>query len=268
MHAQLDAFGDPLGDAQVFDRVTQFVGVGDVLGGDAADAFGEDFVELQGDAEGDGGQDHQFVRGVDAFHVKGGVGFGVAQLLGFFQHFGEAATLVAHLGEDEVAGAVDDAREPFDPVGREAFADGFDDGDTARDGRFKGDGDAFFIGGGKDFVAVLGDQCLVGGDHVLAVFNGGQNQLARVVDATDQLDQDIDVGVFRDFEDIFGDVQLGDIAVDIVASARHLADDQIAASAGVDDFAVARQHVDRAAAYRAEPTDAYFDRFQALLPCC
>ena len=48
-----------------------------------------------------------------------GVGLGIAQALGLFQHDAEVQALLAHLGEDEIGGAVDDAGDPLDAVGRQ-----------------------------------------------------------------------------------------------------------------------------------------------------
>jgi len=55
-----------------------------------------------------------FVRGVHAFDVEGRIGFGVAQALGFLEHHVKVQALVAHLGQDEVGGAVDDAGDPLE----------------------------------------------------------------------------------------------------------------------------------------------------------
>jgi len=63
------------------------------------------------------------VRGVYTLDIEGRVGLGVAERLGLGQHLVEARAAVAHLGQDEVAGAVDDAGQPLDIVGREPLSD-------------------------------------------------------------------------------------------------------------------------------------------------
>ena len=50
------------------------------------------------------------------------VGFGVTEALRVLQGDVEIEPLVAHLGQDEVGGAVDDPGDPLDAVGREALA--------------------------------------------------------------------------------------------------------------------------------------------------
>jgi hypothetical protein len=144
------------------------------------------------------------VGGVDAFDVEGRVGFGIAQRLRFLQHLGEGQALVAHLGKDEVGGAVDDAGQPLDAVGREAFAQRLDDGDAAGNGGFEGDHHALLLRGGEDLIAMHGQQRLVGGDHVLAVFDGLEHQLLGHAVAADQFDDDVDLGVGDDGEGVVG----------------------------------------------------------------
>ena len=109
----------------------------------------------------------------------------------------EGQALVAHLGEDEVGGAVDDAGDPLDAVGGEALAQRLDDRDAAGHRRLEGDHHALLLRGGEDLVAVHGEQRLVGGDHVLAVGDGLQHQFLGDAVAADQLDDDVDLRVGR-----------------------------------------------------------------------
>ena len=169
VHAQLDAGRGAARDAEQLDAVAEFLGVFHILAGELRDALGISLVELHRYAEGDRRQDGELVRGIDALDVEGRIGLGVAQGLRLFQHVVERRPLVAHLAEDEVAGAVDDAGQPLDTVRGEALAQRLDDGNAARHRRLERDHHALGLRRGEDFVAVLGDQVLVGGDHVLAV---------------------------------------------------------------------------------------------------
>ena len=139
MHAQLDALGGALGDAQQLDAVAQLLGVADVRRLQLGDAFHVRLVELHRDAEGDGAHDGRLVRGVDAFDVEGRVGLGVAAALRVLQRLLERDALVAHLGQDEVRGAVDDAGDPLDAVGRKALTQRLDDGNAAGHGSLEGE---------------------------------------------------------------------------------------------------------------------------------
>src|SRR5471032_1259461 len=195
--------------AQVLDAVAQGFGVIHVGGGQLGDAFGVGLVELQRDAKGDGRQDGQLVRGVDAFHVESRVGFGVTQGLGFGQHVFEGTALLAHFGEDEVTGAVDDPGHPVDAVGGQAFTDRLDHRNSTGHGRFERHDHALLARLGEDLVAMYGNQRLVGGDHVFTVLNGLEHQLAGHGIATNQLDDDIDFRVGRHGEDIVGNRNTG-----------------------------------------------------------
>ena len=195
MHAQLHAFRRALGDAQQLDAIAELFGVFDVGRIQLGDAFDVGLVELHRDAERQRGQDGDLVRRIHAFDVEGRVGLGVAQTLRLFQHGVEAQALVAHLGQDEVGGAVDDARDPLDAVGGQAFAQRLDDGDAAGHRRLERDHHALVLRRLEYLVAVRGQQRLVGGDHMLAVGDGLQHQLFRHAVAADQFDDDIH---FRD----------------------------------------------------------------------
>ena len=49
------------------------------------------------------------MRGVEAANVEGRIGLGIALGLRFLQHIVEGPALLLHLGQDVVAGAVEDA---------------------------------------------------------------------------------------------------------------------------------------------------------------
>src|SRR4029077_11465715 len=105
----------------------ELLGIGDVGGGDVADALDVDAGEIDLAAKGDAGQDGELVGGVDAVDVEGGVSLGIAQALRIGEHVGELAATLAHRGQDVVAGAVEDAVDPLDAVGGQAFAQQLDD---------------------------------------------------------------------------------------------------------------------------------------------
>ena len=144
------------GLGQQLDGVAQLAGEADVdLRGARRCRGGRWPSSGTGDAEGDLGQDGQLVGGVGAVHVERRVGLGVAAPLGLGERLGVAAALLAHAGEDEVAGAVEDALERQDLVGRQALGQGGDDRDAAADAGLEGDGPAVAPGGVEDLGAVL-----------------------------------------------------------------------------------------------------------------
>ena len=262
MHAQLYAFGCPARDAEQLDAVTELLGVADIFLGKFGDALGIGLVQLHRDAEGDRRHDGELVRGIDAFDVEGRIGFGIAQALRLFQHRAEGETLVAHFRQDEVRGAVDDAGDPFDAVGGEAFAQGLDDRDAAGDRAFERDHHALGLRRRENFVAVGREQRLVRGDHMLAVGDRLQHQLARDAIAADQLDHDVDRRVVDHFPGVGGDC--GPVSDQLPRPreilVRDLDDADAAPGAALDFLLVAREHVPGAAADRAYAQQPDADR--------
>ena len=124
-------------------------------------------------------QQHQLGAGVVAVDIGAGVGFGIAQRLRLFQHRRQRHAALFHLGEDVVAGAVEDAVERRDVVARDAFAQHRVDRDAAADAGFHGQVDAGADGAVPDLRPAGGHQFLVGGDHRFAVLNGGFDNLAK-----------------------------------------------------------------------------------------
>jgi hypothetical protein len=76
----------------------------------------------------------------------------------------------------------------------QAFAQGLDDGDAARRRRFELQSDAVFFRQIGQRLAMLGQQRLVGGYHMLAIGQRSFHQLARdALIAADQFDHDIGI---------------------------------------------------------------------------
>ena len=121
-------------------------------------------------AEGQVGQDRQLLGRIRAVDVHGRVHLGVAQSLGFLDGVGVGNVFLFHLGEDEVAGAVENGRDRFDLVGRQALADVGDDRNAAGHRSLEGDRPAQFASPIEQLRPMLGQQGLVGRDHVLAAF--------------------------------------------------------------------------------------------------
>ncbi len=199
MHTRGDAGGQPAGDAEQLDAVAELGCVGDVERGDGADAL--DMHRLEGDraAEGDGGEDGQFMRRVDAVDIERGVAFGVAQRLRFGQHFFEFAAALAHHGQDVVAGAVEDAGDGVDVVAGQALPQGFDDRDAAGDRGLEAQGQTAALSQSGEAAAMHREQRLVGGDDGFA---GSECCLhegpGRAFGAADQLDHHVHRGIVRE----------------------------------------------------------------------
>jgi len=197
---------------------------------------------------------------------KVGVGFGIAQSLRFLEHDIEVETLVAHFGKDEVGGAVDDAGNPLNAVGSQAFTQGLDDRDATGHGRFERHHHALFLGGLEDFIAVRGNQRLVGGNHVLAVGNRLQHQILGDAITADQFDDDIDVriadqqiGIVDDFHFSVG--QLGGARR---VQVGHHGNFNGASCTPRNFFLIALQHIESTGTHGADAEQTYFDGFHIV----
>ena len=198
VHALLDAALGEQGHAEQLDAVAEVLGGLDVGLGDGLDALHVDLVEGDAGAEGEAGQQRKLVGGIEAADVEGRIGLGVALGLRFLEHVGEGAVLVLHLGQDVVAGAVEDAVDAADLVARQRLAQRLDDRDAASHRRLEIQGHAVLLGEPGQLHAVPREQGLVGGDHRLA---GRQRRLhggfGRAVVAADQLHEDVDGRIGR-----------------------------------------------------------------------
>ena len=169
-----------------------------------------DLVRLGRDAERDLRQDRELVGGVGAVHVERRVGLGVAELLRLGEGVGVAQAALGHRGEDEVRGAVEDALDGGDLVGRQALAQRADDRHAAGDRGLEADGALGLAGGLEDLVARVGEQRLVRGDDVLAGREGVEHDLLRGGRAADEFDDDVDRGVVDRGGEVGGDEFAGE----------------------------------------------------------
>src|SRR5690349_16446728 len=96
MHAGLDATAVALGVSDELDGVTELAGVAEVDGLDALDPLAVDVRRPDTDLVGDGPEDRQLVRGVEAFDVVGGVGLRVTCRLRFLDRVVEGQATGTH----------------------------------------------------------------------------------------------------------------------------------------------------------------------------
>ncbi len=155
--------------ATSFDAVAELLGVTQIGGFETVDATAGNIAPVDAGAEGQVSEDGQFLRGFGAIDVERGVGFCITEPLRFFDGGVVVGPLLFHLREDEIAGAVQDAAERLNLVGREALADVGDDRNAAGDRRFERDAHIECAGAIEQLGAVLGEQSFVGGDDIFAV---------------------------------------------------------------------------------------------------
>ncbi len=165
--------------------------VGDVVGLDLGDPLVGDVAEAHRRVEGEPREDRHLRRCVGPPDVLGRVGLRVAELLRARQGLFVARTGRRHLREDEVGRPVDDPQHLLDPGRGQALLDHPDHRDDAGDGGLEAQLHPGLTGGGEELVAVLGDELLVRGDHVLARPQRPEHIVARRVGAAHQLDDDV-----------------------------------------------------------------------------
>ncbi len=194
MHAlkQLPLAG--FGQADKLDAKAQsrrLVDIGEFHG---ADALGGDGRKIDAGAKGQGGQDRQFMGGIDAIDIKTGVGLGIAGGLGFGEDMAEIQPFIFHPRQDIIAGAVEQAINPGDAVGGHALRQALDDGDATGDRGFIFEREALGFGGSGKVKAMVRQHRLVGGDQRLAGRQRAPCQgQRRAIGTADQFDNDIDI---------------------------------------------------------------------------
>ena len=270
MHAQFEAGRLAFGNAQQLDAVAQLFGVTDVLLRQLRDAFYIGLIELYRDTKADRRHDRQLVRGIDAFDVEGRIRLGIPLALGFLQNIGKRRALGAHFREDEIAGAVDDAGDPFDAVGTQSFAQRLDDRNTAADRGLEGHHHALLARGRKNLVAVQRQQGLIRGDDVFAVGNRLQHQVLGNGVATDQFDDNVDLRVIHHLKRVRSHPRriTGNGFGPRNILVRDHGDADGAARPARNFLAVTLEYLERAATDSTGAQQSHIDRFHCLPVSC
>jgi hypothetical protein len=148
---------------------------------------------------------------LDAVDVERRVCLRVAELLRVCQHLGELAPALAHLRQDVIAGAVQDAGDAQDAVAGEPLTQGLDHRNAAGDRGLECQRDTAFLRGGRERGAMHGQHCLVGGDDRLAGSNRSLDQGSGwTIGAADQLHDHINCGIRGERHGIFVPAQPGE----------------------------------------------------------
>ena len=138
------------------------------------------------------------MSGVDPFDVEGRVGLGIPLGLGIPEDGGKFIVVIGHARQNVIAGTVQDAENAAEIIGAEVLLDGRDDRDPPSDRGLEQNLHPFFNGRPDDFLAMEGQQRLVGRDHMFTVFDGLENKGAGRFIAPDQFDDHIDLGIGQD----------------------------------------------------------------------
>ena len=119
-------------------------------------------------SKGQRGQNTNFPAGVMPIHVGGGVLFGVSFVLCLLQRLLKGEARLYHSGQDIVRGAIEDADDLGQLVGRQTGGQGAEDGDTAPYAGLKEIAHSVLLGQLEQLIAVGGHQLLIGGDNALS----------------------------------------------------------------------------------------------------
>ena len=244
-----------LADADEADAVAEGGGLRDVGGKDVADAADRDIVKRRLRAEGDRGEDRQLVRGIDAVDVEAGIRLRISQRLCLGEHLGKVAALRLHLGQDEIAGAVEDAVDVADDVGRRTFAQALDDRDAAGHRRLELEWHAGPFGLLCQFQPVMGEHRLVRGDEAAPGGKrvAGQRQ-RRTVRSADQFDHHIGLSMGGECGGVVDPVETRQIDAAILGPVAGGYRDDLdrAARAPGNQVAIGVQQANDTAPYRAK----------------
>ncbi|MDO9636562.1 MAG: mechanosensitive ion channel, partial [Thiobacillus sp.] len=137
---------------------------------------------------------YRLKKAFDAADIEIWVGFEIAQLSGLFEHLLVRKASGLHPGQDIIAGAVHHAHDAAHLVACQPFGQGLDYRDSTCDCGLEPDNPALSLGGEGEVVTVMGQQGLVGGDHILARRDGGfGRQTGGAFVAAHDFDKDIDI---------------------------------------------------------------------------
>src|SRR5690606_29402613 len=195
--------------------------------------------------------------------IEGGIRLGVAQALRFGEHRVEWQATRLHFGKNEVGGAIDDAGNPVDTVGGQAFANRLDDWNAASHGGLEHHHHALAAGSVKDLIAVLGQQRRVGGDHGLALADRLHDPLTRSGFAADEFRHDSDIRVARELEAVSGDAHTAAAqqpAPHFSLAPRHARHFAATSAASCDFVSVLLQYLPRTPEHHAQTEHADFSR--------
>ena len=107
---------DFLGDGEQLDHKTHIPRGRHIVSRHIGDPLDVHISQRHPRMEGQLGQDRGLRRGVMAVHIQRRIGFQISEGVGLSENVGVLHTLLVHLGEHEVGGAVDDAHDFADTI--------------------------------------------------------------------------------------------------------------------------------------------------------
>ncbi len=204
------------------------------------------------------------MRGIYAVDIETGVGLGKTLGLRVAQHIGKIPALALHFRQDEIAGAVEDAIYPVDPVGRRAIAQPLNHRNTACDCGLEFQRGVLCLGQRAQFGTMMRDHRLVGRHQRSGVAQSLPRQGQRgSVRSADQLDDNIDVGRSCQLTHVVDPPIGGDVDTAILGPVARIDRDNLYGASGAarDQRGIFLRQADHAGADGAEAGKSDAKRF-------
>ena len=203
MHTYVDALIGVARDGEQLDGIAELFRHFHIDAGYGTDSLHVHVVGGDAGSESDRGKNGDFRSCVEAVNVGRGVGFRVAQGLGLRERLFKGKPLVTHGRQNKIAGAVDDAGDPFDAVGGKAFAQTLDDRNAPCHGSFIRYGHSLFGCRRENFIAMQRKKRLIGRYDMLAGGNGFKHQTLGWLNAAHYFHDDVDFRIIDQIVPVF-----------------------------------------------------------------
>ena len=195
------------------------LGLSDITGKDITNSDRFDRVKIEARAERQRSQNRQLVRGIDPVDIKRRVSFGIAKRLRIGEHRAKIARFGFHRGQDVIAGAVENAVDLYDLVGRCTFAKPFDHGNSTCNRSFIFECSACTLCSLSQFKPMVSDHRLIGSDESAAVRDcAACKDERRAVAAADEFDDNIDIVACRQLRCVIDPIKTRQINPAITAA--------------------------------------------------
>ena len=177
---------------------TLFLRPCNVCRGDRRNADAGNVLFLDIHAEGKVGGEDELAPRVKSFHIRGGIGLGVAELLCLLQGGGIVRAGIRHGREHIVRRAVEDALDRSDFIKLRCAGEGSEPGNAAACGGGAAQRHAHFFGKGSERIKAGAHELFVRRDDVLARAHGCVEVAVCRFDAAHDLHHNINRGIAHD----------------------------------------------------------------------
>ena len=108
------------------------------------------------------------MSGIDSLNIKRRICLGITKFLRLGQYICKIAAFIAHLSQDEIAGAINNSGKPADLVGGQPLTQCLDDRNSTSNRRFKRDRYTPRLRPFKEQISMLGNQRFISSHNMFA----------------------------------------------------------------------------------------------------